>query len=89
MLIRFNRSASRHGIARDRAIHVVRNCPHPLYSSDPGEEDLVIFLGLDPNGVALEVMAIELEDALLVIHAMKPRAKYWDAFIRVVGPQER
>ena len=89
MLIRVNRSASRHGIARDRAIHVVRNCPRPLYSSEPEEEDLVIFLGLDPNGVALEVMAIELEDALLVIHAMKLRAKYRDAFIRVVRPQER
>jgi len=39
--------------------------------------------------VALEVMGIELEDALLVIHAMKLRAKYRDDFRRVIGPEER
>lgn len=89
MLIRFSRSASRHGIGRDKATHVVRNCPLPLYSPEPGEEDLVIFLGLDANGMALEVMAIELEDVFLVIHAMKLRAKYRNAFKQVMGPQER
>ena len=60
-------------------------CPLPLYSLEPEEEDLVMFLGIDPNGVALEVMALELEDALLIIHAMKLRPKYRVAFREVMG----
>lgn len=63
----------------------MQTCRLPLYSTEPGDEDLVIYLGFDPAGVALEVMAVELEDALLVIHAMKLRAKYQDAFEEVLG----
>ncbi len=35
-----------------------------------------MFLGPDPNGVMLEVMAIETYQGLLIIHAMKMRRKY-------------
>lgn len=87
--IRFKQSASWHGTGTNRAAHVVRNCPLPLYSPEPGEEDVAIFLGLDPNGVALEVMAVELDDALVVVHAMKLRPKYRDAFRRVMGTPKR
>lgn len=85
MHIRFSRSASRHGISRARATDVVATCPLPLYSLEPEDEDRVMFLGVDSNGVALEVMAIELEDAMLVIHAMKLRPKYRAAFREVMG----
>jgi hypothetical protein len=41
-----------------------------------------VFLGPDPNGVMLEVVAIELPgEALLIIHAMKMRPKY-SRFVR-------
>jgi hypothetical protein len=37
----------------------------------------LVFLGDDEEGIALEVMAVELEDgALLVIHAMPLRDRY-------------
>ena len=39
-------------------------------------EDRIVFLGPDPNGVMLEVMAIETNQGLLIIHAMKMRQKY-------------
>ena len=44
----------------------------------PDETDeRILCLGDDPDGVALEVMAVELsDDALYVIHAMPLRAKY-------------
>jgi hypothetical protein len=87
--IHFSRSSSRHGISRPRALHVVETCPLPLYSPEPEDEDLVLFLGLDPGGVALEVMAIELEGGLLVIHAMKLRPKYREAFWQVMESQRR
>lgn len=89
MPIQFSRSASRHGISRPRALHVVQTCQLPLYSPEPEDADLVLFFGLDPDGVALEVMAIELEDGLLVIHAMKLRPKYREAFRQVMESQRR
>lgn len=40
-----------------------------------------MFLGEDEDGVALEVMAVELEvDDLLVIHAMSLRAQYQEQY---------
>jgi hypothetical protein len=40
-------------------------------------DDRLIYLGDDADGVALEIMAVELsEDTLLVIHAMALREKY-------------
>jgi len=39
--------------------------------------DRLVYLGDDPNGVALEVMAVEVPDgSVLVIHAMRLRTKY-------------
>lgn len=68
---------------------MVQTCPLPLYSPEPEDDDLVLFLGLDPDGVALEVMAIELDDGLLVIHAMKLRPKYREAFRQVMESHRR
>jgi len=77
MAIGFHHAASRHDISQAQVRHVIRNCAWPLYSPEPDEEDLVIFLGPDEHGVPLEVVAVELEDeGLLVIHAMKLRRKY-------------
>jgi len=87
--IQFNRSASRHGISRARATHVVQTCPLPLYSPEAEDEDLVVFLGPDQDGVALEVIALELGNGLLVIHAMKLRPKYLEAFRQVMETHGR
>lgn len=75
MLLRFARSAARHGISRERVRHVVETCRSPLYSADDDREGLVLFLGSDAHGVPLEVVGIELAgDDLLIIHAMRLRA---------------
>lgn len=58
------------------AIALIKSCACPLYSPEPGEEDLV-YLGPDERGIPLEVVAVELEGkGLLVIHAMKMRRKH-------------
>ena len=76
MSIRFARSARRHGIGESCARYVVETCAQPLYSDDPEDQDLVIFLGPDEHGVPLEVMGIELAGGdLLVVHAMRLRPK--------------
>ena len=84
MALRFARSAARHGIGRERVRHVVERCAAPIYSSEPGDEDLVLFMGPDAHGIPVEVGAIELADGdLLVIHAMRLRRKHLDEYRRV------
>ena len=67
----------------------MQTCPLPLYSPEAEDEDLVVFLGPDQDGVALEVIALELGNGLLVIHAMKLRQKYLEAFRQVMETHDR
>lgn len=88
MAIRFAASASRHGISRERSRYVVSHCTCPLSGLDPDDFDLVAYLGPDRNGIPLEVFGIELDsDDVLVIHAMKLRARYRDDYARVMECQ--
>jgi hypothetical protein len=58
---------------------VIEHCGLVFTVRPPGGEvdERLLFLGDDPEGVALEVMAVELEDGdLFVIHAMPLRDRY-------------
>jgi hypothetical protein len=86
--LEFAPSAARHGIDRDRVQYVIGHCQNPLYAPDEDRDnaDLVLFLGPDPKGVLLEVVAIEAEDGgLVVIHAMRLRRRYREACRWVIG----
>ena len=82
-------------IAFERVIYVIAHCAtvlvQPPPEDDPDDNDeRLVFLGDDQNGVPLEVMAIELEpddgqDILLVIHAQKLRPTYRDDYECVRG----
>ncbi len=79
--IRYANSAFRHGISRERIEYVVDHCGLVFDEAAPADsripDDRSVFLGDDANGVALEVAGIELDSGdLLIIHAMKLRAKY-------------
>ena len=78
MRLTFARSAARHGISRERAEFVVRHCRLPLYAPvDSDRRAVVMYLGLDQHGVALEVAAVEAgPDELIVIHAMRLRRRF-------------
>jgi len=94
LAVRFANSASKHHISHDRAAHIINHCgvvlPQPSPHDDPDDNDeRLIFLGDDWNGIALEVIAIEGADGeLLVIHAQKLRAKNRGAYKRVQGYQK-
>lgn len=91
--VRLARSASKHHISADRAAYIVDHCglvlPEPPPRLDPNDNDeRLVFLGDDQNGISLEVVAIELEnDELLVIHAQRLRAKNRGSYKRVIGYQ--
>jgi hypothetical protein len=47
-----------------------------LPAPEPGIDDRLVFLGDDPTGRALEIVAIRLPDCLLVIHVQDLQAKF-------------
>lgn len=90
MPLRFARSAARHGISRERVRHVVETCRSPLYSDDADRAGLVLFVGADAHGIPLEVVGIELtDDVLVIIHAMRLRARNRDDYEWVMQWFER
>jgi hypothetical protein len=80
--VRFTRAATRHRVSRGRISYVIANYrirfEEPPPAGRQGVSDIrLVFLGEDPQGEALEVMAIQLPNGgLLVIHAMSLRNKY-------------
>ncbi len=85
MELRWARSATKHRITRRRSRYVVEHCglrfEQPPGGAPAGADRRLVYLGDDADGIALEVMAIELEDgSLLVIHAMKLRDAYREQY---------
>jgi hypothetical protein len=84
--LRWARSATKHRIARERSRYVIEHCgllfeQPPPAGAPAGAEPRLVYLGDDADGVALEVMAVELEDgSLLVIHAMALRDGYRERY---------
>jgi hypothetical protein len=84
--LRWARSAAKHRIARERSRYVIEHCglrfeQPPPAGAPAGTEPRLVYLGDDADGIALEVMAVELEDGrLLVIHAMALRDRYREQY---------
>ena len=82
MNLQWARSATKHRISRERSRYVIEKCGLWFEQSPPagapaGDDPRLVYLGDDTDGVAVEVMAIELKDgSLLVIHAMPLRDRY-------------
>jgi hypothetical protein len=79
--IRWARSATKHRISRERSLHVVRNagiCRRDgKYPDDWYGDPRFLFLGPDPEGIPLEVVAVVPEgSSLLIIHAMPLRERW-------------
>lgn len=80
-MITWARSATKHGISRERSAHVVRTADtiirQPAPDASPAADERLVFLGPDETGTVLEVVAIEMpQRGLLIIHAMPMRPKY-------------
>ena len=75
--VTFTQSARRHKVGRQRVIQVLKS---PLVivriHEDSAPHARVLVLGDDASGRALEVVAIEESDGLVVIHAMDLRSKF-------------
>jgi hypothetical protein len=77
MRIEFARSARRHRVGRARARHVIANpVVEVTVPDEDGRDDRLVYLGDDPAGRALEVMAVPIQAGILVIHVMDLRPKW-------------
>jgi len=67
---RFTQSARKHRIAKGRALFVIDNyLPEEKPHLVPGERKL-IWQGLDERGLKLEIVGIQIDTIVLVIHVM-------------------
>ena len=67
---RFTQSARKHRIAKGRALFVLDNfLPEEVPRLIPGEKKL-FWQGLDDRGLELEVVGIQIDTIVLVIHVM-------------------
>jgi hypothetical protein len=79
--ITFARSATKHRISRQRSLYVIEHCGIQYIDTywDPLRtvDQRVVFVGNDLEGVALEVIAVELDqEEFVVIHAMDLRNRF-------------
>jgi hypothetical protein len=73
-------------MSETRIREAIAACPVPLAPLvDDEQQDLVLLLGPDVNGVPLEVVAVELASGdLIVIHAMRLRRSLVAAYAEVM-----
>jgi hypothetical protein len=67
-------------ISRSRSRYVVETAntiiSQPAPTRSKVKDDRIVFLGTDQTGVLLEVVAVEADAGLLIIHAMRMRDRY-------------
>jgi len=74
---RFTKSARKHHIGRARVVFVIENAHNVVPQVRPGQPDVLMYLGDDQTGRALEVGIVVLDEGdVLVIHAMDLRPKF-------------
>jgi hypothetical protein len=77
MRIELAKSARMHKVGRTRVLYVIENpFVEAVVPGCAGQDDRLVFLGDDVTGRALEVMAVQTQTGLLVIHAMDLRPKW-------------
>jgi hypothetical protein len=92
MKVSFARSATKHRVSRDRSKFVIEHCGDVLEIDPPAgapadASKRLLYLGNDDQGIPLEVMAVQVEGGVHVLHAMQLREKYraqYDEVIRWV-----
>ena len=80
MQVRFTQSARGHRVGRQRALDVINNPRVVLRLVRRGQPDVLMHLGDDRTGRALEVGVVEEGDTLVVLHVMDLRDKYRAAY---------
>jgi hypothetical protein len=70
MNIKFTQSARKHRIGKARAMYVIENFPFILINGEEDGKIQRVWVAIDDRGLELEIVAVVLEDYLLVTHVM-------------------
>ena len=68
--LRWFQSARRHRIGRAHALHVMMTTEPLLVPAEDHADERLIWIGVDDRGIELEIVALVLADAFVVIHVM-------------------
>jgi len=81
MEIRFAQSARKHRIGKARVNYVMENSSYTVISSQDSEKVQWVWIAQDDRGLELEIVAVVLEQYLLITHVMptslRRRQKDW------------
>ena len=81
MVIRFAQSARKHRIGKARVNFVMENNSYTVISSQDSEKIQWVWIAKDDRGLELEIVAVVLEQYLLITHVMptslRRRKKNW------------
>jgi hypothetical protein len=69
-VVRWYRSARRHRIGKAHAMHVIDSTEPVRVPASADTDARLVWIGLDDRGIELEIVALDLEDAVVVIHVM-------------------
>lgn len=83
--MKFMNSASKHGVERADAFWAVEHAmlfkPSFQRSRLVDMPDSALFVGPDRNGRLIEIMAVRLEDEIIIFHAMSARRMFRDMIV--------
>jgi hypothetical protein len=69
--VKFTQSARKHRLGRAHVLAAMEAAGEPEHvPAGGGLDDRLVWVGADDRGVVLEVIAVDLPDYLLIIHAM-------------------
>jgi hypothetical protein len=68
--LRWFRSARRHRIGRAHALQVLTTKDPALVPATARYDERLVWIGVDDRGIELEIVALVLPDAVVVIHVM-------------------
>ena len=69
-VVRWYRYARRHRIGKAHALHVIRTTNPTLVSATDVADARLVWIGDDDRGIELEIVALDLDDQIVVIHVM-------------------
>lgn len=68
--LRWYRSARRHRIGKAHAMHVINSVDPDHIVATATADARLVWIGNDDRGVELEIVALDLDEAVIVIHVM-------------------
>jgi hypothetical protein len=69
-VVRWYRSARRHRIGKAHAMYVIDSVDPVRVPPSADADARLVWIGVDDRGIELEIVALDLEEAVVVIHVM-------------------